>query len=825
MNRRSTTVVFAVIVMAIALLLSGVFSVLAMDHSYRDELLSRYRLPIVHLHHNLQRAVSYGVVLERAVGVERDLDATWTTLRELVSSLDDGRASQYVPSIAIVDTRGHILHRAGAAVDAESDDFLSALALPNGEGESSVGRFYVEGRFSFYIPMRIMGRDGHWTATVVAVLDKRPIVERLQIPKQTSIKSSGLMLLLGLIFYALLTIFVSELYADKRERLLSRLLWSSVVFAVAMMLAAAYSASRPYHDVYWQSTAEKAEVLVDIVATDTRNALSRGTPIEFLDFSHYPWRGLLAGAREIGAIEVLDGNRTLVVRVSRERFTHFKNEKLLPIRGQSLRYQVTDDLAVHAKTVGKDGQRSATVLARTSDSGMQGRIMDLVADVLAATMVSVLIFVELLLLFHYLTLRRCSQRGVPRADYASARIRPAAFMFLFGIDFSMSFVPLYAERLYEPILGLPRDVVVGLPISVEFLFVGVAMLGAGAWIDRVGWRRPFLTGTALAGLGAIYSWAAPDLMQFIAARGLLGVGYGLTLMASQSYVINRSNARSTAPGLAKLFAGVYGGSICGGVAGAILAEHFGFGPVFLAGGIIVFATLIYAAAVLPLKAATDLPKPQSEDDELALESERSGRLGRFLGNRVMLGLMLFSSLPASIAAVGFLNYFSPIYLSRIGASQSTIGQILMLYGICLVFFGPWISGSMKTIAQKKQAVLAGCLIGGAAFLSFRLLDGIMAAAVAVVLLGISHSLVLSSQSAYALALRVSHELGKGKAISVFRASGRLGQMLGPVAFGAVALVGSTGTSIVYMGYAYLVMALLFWVLTQRDGALLAEGEV
>ncbi len=810
--------------MMIALALSGVFSVLALDRSYRDELLSRYRLPIVHLHHNLQRAVSYGVVLKRAVGVERDVEATWQTLRELVSKLDEGHASEFVPSIVIVDARGHILHRAGAAVDAESDDFLSALSLPNGKGESSASRSYVEGRFSFYIPMRIMDRDGNWTASVIALLDKGPIVAKLQSPRHTSIKSSGLLLLLGLAFYALLAVFISELYIQNQERLLSRLLWSSVVFSVVMMLAAAYSASRPYHSVYTQSTADKASVLVDLVEADTRNALSRGTPIGFLDFTHYPWRDLLAGTREIGSLEVLDGNRTLVVRVDRERFTHFKNEKLLPINHRERRRVVTDDLAVHAKTVGEAGERSATVLARVSESGRQARVMDLVADVLAATMVSVLIFVELLLVFHYLTLRRCRKRGVPRVDYASARIRPAAFMFLFGIDFSMSFVPLYAERLYEPILGLPRDVVVGLPISVEFLFVGIAMLGAGAWIDRAGWRRPFLTGTALAGIGAIYSWAAPDLTQFIAARGVLGVGYGLTLMASQSYVINRSNARTTAPGLAKLFAGVYGGSICGGVAGAILAEHFGFGPVFLAGGIIVFATLLYALAMLPQRAVTDLPPPVGDEDSEQVDSDRSGRLGRFLGNRAMIGLMLFSSLPASIAAVGFLNYFSPIYLSRIGASQSTIGQILMLYGICLVFFAPWVSGSMKTIAQKKQAVLAGCLLGGAAFLSFRLLDGVMAAAVAVVLLGLSHSLVLSSQSAYALALRVSHDLGKGKAISVFRASGRIGQMLGPVAFGAVALVGSAGTSIVYMGYAYLVMALLFWICTQRDHSLLADGE-
>ena len=77
-------------------------------------------------------------------------------------------------------------------------------------------------------------------------------------------------------------------------------------------------------------------------------------------------------------------------------------------------------------------------------------------------------------------------------------------------------------------------------------------------------------------------------MHFVLSRAVLGTGYGLTLMACQGFVVRATDTRSTARGLAQLFAGIYGGSICGGVAGAILAERFGFGPVFAASGIIVF---------------------------------------------------------------------------------------------------------------------------------------------------------------------------------------------------------------------------------------------
>ena len=73
-------------------------------------------------------------------------------------------------------------------------------------------------------------------------------------------------------------------------------------------------------------------------------------------------------------------------------------------------------------------------------------------------------------------------------------MRPAAFLFVFGIDLSMSFVPLHTERLYVGGDWLSPEVMMGLPISAEFLFVGLAILAAGRWIDRRGWRPPFVAG-------------------------------------------------------------------------------------------------------------------------------------------------------------------------------------------------------------------------------------------------------------------------------------------------------------------------------------------
>jgi predicted MFS family arabinose efflux permease len=302
---------------------------------------------------------------------------------------------------------------------------------------------------------------------------------------------------------------------------------------------------------------------------------------------------------------------------------------------------------------------------------------------------------------------------------------------------------------------------------------------------------------------------------------VVGTGYGLTLMACQGFVITYSDDRSKAQGLAHLFAGIYSGSLCGGATGAILAELFGYKMVFAVGAAVLASVIIYT--ILFMRHAFEKPefspanpvKPGSLVNPAASKETRPYKIWRFLTNRNVVGLMLFSSLPASIAVIGFLNYFSPIYLNRAGVSQATIGRVLMIYGICLIYVGPFISRYVDASNRKKAFIFLGCILGSGAFLIFRFFDGLMAASVAVLLLGLSNSLVLAAQSAFALRLRVTQELGAGKAIGIFRSTSRLGQVTGPVIFSWLIAATNLKEGATYLGLAYLLTAMLFYLLTSE----------
>lgn len=392
------------------------------------------------------------------------------------------------------------------------------------------------------------------------------------------------------------------------------------------------------------------------------------------------------------------------------------------------------------------------------------------------------------------------------------QMRPAIFLFLFGIDLSMAFIPLHMEALPRSFNGFSPDLLIGLPISVEFLCVGVAILMCGVWLDKSGWKPPFYTGLALTGLGCLYSWLAPDAVQFILSRGVLGFGYGLTLLASQSYVIGHTDNSNKSRGLAHLFAGLYSGSICGAATGAVLAEQFGYGPVFLSGAFIVFSVVVYGLIILG-----QAPVPsKAAEAKLAntVKLQQKGSFMQFLGDRQVLAAVLFSSMPASIAVVGFLNYFSPLYLNRSGVNDASIGQVLMLFGVILALFGPAIGRFADLSETKRAPIILGCTLGGLAFLVFSLLDGVMAVTLAILLLGLSNCLVLSAQSAFVLKQPVTAQYGEGKSMGIFRSSSRVGQMLGPVLFAGIITMTDIESGVMLFGLAYLITAVLFALLTR-----------
>lgn len=438
-----------------------------------------------------------------------------------------------------------------------------------------------------------------------------------------------------------------------------------------------------------------------------------------------------------------------------------------------------------------------------------------------------------------------SRAAGPQVQTVARLARPVMFGFLFAWALPLSFLPVYAGMLPPALLSLPVDILRALPISVEMLCGLCGALLAGRLTDRRGWQAPVLGGLLLVALASVASALATSLEAFIAARGLVGLGYGLAWMGLQGYVVAGSLPGFRGGNMAWLFAGLFAGHLSGSAVGAMLADQAGYLTVFLATAIMVCLPL---AGMLALawqsrrarvhdhaasdgaasgggalaRAASDgaLPAQLAPGARARVEassttvpcqgSRRSGgSLRTLLFSRDFGVLLAASVVPFSVAQVGLLYFALPLYLQEQGVSASGTGRVLMLYGMCMIYLGPLIGRVVDRSGRKKAFVALGGILGGAGMAYLYVDNSLAAVSLAVFLLAFGSCWTGAAQTSWMLALPRVQAYGAGGATSVMRAADKFGQMAGPLFVGTLFTMMGIASGLAITGLAYMLAAIAF----------------
>lgn len=391
--------------------------------------------------------------------------------------------------------------------------------------------------------------------------------------------------------------------------------------------------------------------------------------------------------------------------------------------------------------------------------------------------------------------------------------RPVMFAFLFAMALPLGFLPLYARSLLAP--GIEDGVaamLVALPTAAE-MAAGLAMaLLAGRLIDRRGWLAPAAWGMALAVLGNLACAAADSLLTLSFARALAGVGYGLVWMALQGFVVNSGQARYRGRNMTALIAGLFAGHMTGAAVGGMLASQVGHRPVFLAGALMVLLAALALRALL-------WPYRNMAGGPVALPVAGSGgqpRLGALLRDKGYVALLVGSVVPFSIAQVGLLSYALPLYFDALGASTADVGRVIMLYGFCVIYIGPWLGRLMDGTYHWRHCIAAGGLVGSGGLLLLLWAPGLWGVTTAVFLLAVASCLAGAAHTPYILARESVQHYGAAGATGVMRAADKFGQMLGPLMVGALFAGIGMSAALVWTGVMYLAGTLLFWRMAPGD---------
>lgn len=454
----------------------------------------------------------------------------------------------------------------------------------------------------------------------------------------------------------------------------------------------------------------------------------------------------------------------------------------------------------------------ATIKAGLDQSYISSKIKELILDSVTVMGLSLLFVTELVIfLLVYINIHS-AKNDKDRYRFSIGYIRTAIAIYLFGTMMGISFIPVLMNELSagRSYWGLSGNLLTSIPVSIEIMAALIASFLAGGWMDRSGWHMPFLSGIALSITAAFLSSIAASPASFVVYRALAGFGYGLSWMSAQGFLFNVSGGENLGRGSASLIAGIYSGYICGGAVGGLIADRLGYAAVFRFSGVVLILPAIFVLYFM----RSFFIKPEMRSIGVKL-SDSFGKARKYLSDKSIFSILLFSLLPFSLAQMGIFLFATPVILDSLHVTKATTGRVMMIYGITVIYLGPFL-GSLTDKATNKRIflVLAG-ISGTVGLFMVKYLSGVFALSLAIFFMSVAGSIANPAISVLVHAENVTSEVGVGFAVGTQRVFDKLGQMLGPLVLGSLFSFYSFQTSIQMLGVFYLIATICYVLINRR----------
>ena len=374
-------------------------------------------------------------------------------------------------------------------------------------------------------------------------------------------------------------------------------------------------------------------------------------------------------------------------------------------------------------------------------------------------------------------------RSRPVQDLRAGDVQYPLFFFIFGVELSRSFFPLFVRDLYDPSLGLDPSIAIALPMSVWVVAMLLTTPLVLTAIRRWGVRETLLIGMAPASIGLIATAFTDGFIELIAWRCVTAAGFGLVTAAILVRLATTAQARRRALNIGVFVTAIGGGSVCGTAIGGILADHIGYQNTFLVGAVIVFVAMSITLGFLsPGEGAGTGPDGASR---------RPGSF-RIYARPKFIAFMGLSALPSRIVLAGFLFFLVPLYLDSLGFGGAAIGRTMMVYFVVLLVMNQAAALIADRFQNHGLLILAGGVSAAAGCLLFVSTADVLPLVIAIALIGLGQSLVMTPQVAVLPGYfrNETHEYGAGALTEAFRVVERTGSIAGPLVAGVV--VAATG---------------------------------
>lgn len=770
-------------VLLVTLGFNVLLSVSTLNTLATDMVLSGYRSGAERLARDIERGMRFGKPLASFAGMD-----------EMLAEL--GQSAAGIKRVAIIDARGSTLYAQPAQGSAAESTLPAGAASQTSEGKDGPqGAIKTADGYRLSIPLSYKTPVGH----LLMDIDGKPINAATEdFLRLSSLLLAAACLVAGLILAGRLGLLTGQRAVGTSLSGMTRMLL--VIIGTSQLLYACGTLVL-FDTFVKQAVRTKADILAEGTGRDFEYLIHKGVDIASLRGKDQALEQLLAANSELAGAQLLTPEGNAVASAGNVPDPSLTVEK---------------SLSTYWPSRFRQKQEVLRLQLALQPQAITARISALALDLGASLLISFLLLLELSKLLGLIAQRNLPPDAAANAlmgshhSLAVQALRAAGFVFFLGYDMGISFIPLLARQLYEPFMGLSRDVAIGLPISAEMVSAGIALLFSGGFSLRYGWRKVFAAGTLAAAVGLMMGGMANSLHLLILGRVATGFGFGLVLMAGQIGTLGKANAGA---GLTSVFAGIFSGSICGSAAGAMLADHVSFQAVLATGSCTILLALF--TVMLGKEPAEDAASSsgnaacQGSGAQTAAQGHMFSGCMQLLQDPRMHMILWLVGIPAAMCLTGFLHYLLPLRLANAHVDQSDIGRIFMLYGLCFITAGPLLGKWIDRRKDKSLFLTLTGLLSGITLLIASTATNMAGAAAAVISLGLAQCLAAPASMICVLTLASAQTLGREKTASIYRGLERMGQVAGPVVFGIAVTVMAPASALLLMGGIVCALSLLF----------------
>jgi MFS family permease len=367
-------------------------------------------------------------------------------------------------------------------------------------------------------------------------------------------------------------------------------------------------------------------------------------------------------------------------------------------------------------------------------------------------------------------------------------------------------VPLFVAKLPAPGVNLPETVRAGIVISLFGLVASFGQPLAGALIDRVNRRKPFVVGGLLILCAATASYAlAGRFSHLLILRAAQGLGVAIAVPPTLALLTNSTEHASRGGSMGVFSTFRVSGLAVGPLLGGFVNDHFGFDTTFYVG-----AAFTFVGAILVQLWVREIRLDPSEHER------REFRI---------LDLELLS--PA-LVSLGFATFIMAVSFTLIAPLEQQInqrlGQTAAAFGIAfsalmltrIVVQVPF--GRLSDRIGRKPLIVAGLVLMAIATTPMGLVRTTWELAALRALQGLASAGIAAP--VFALAGDMSKYGGEGRQMSIVTMGFGLGGALGTL-FAGILAVYSLGLPFFVAGGASLLTAWLVFHFVretpQREG--------